>query len=77
MAIGSIAVALALFGACSTGPDKYAQQHYEEGLLFYEKMEYDRAIDSFAKVLELTPLAKDNYLVYYNQGIQEILLLMF
>ena len=64
----SIAVALTLLGACATGPDKFAEQYYEEGLLFYEKMEYNRAIDSFAKVLELTPHAKDNYLVYYNRG---------
>jgi len=54
--------------SCSTGYNKYADQYYQEGLVFYEKMEYDRSIDSFTKVLEVAPYGKDNDLVYYNLG---------
>ena len=54
--------------SCATGYNKYADQYYEEGLVFYEKMEYDRSIDSFKKVLEIAPYGKDNDLVYYNLG---------
>ena len=54
--------------SCSTGYNKYADQYYDEGLVFYEKMEYGRSIDSFKKVLEVAPHGKDNDLVYYNLG---------
>jgi tetratricopeptide (TPR) repeat protein len=54
--------------SCSTGYNKPANQYYEEGLLFYERMEYDRSIESFDKVLELAPYGKDNNIVYYNRG---------
>ena len=54
--------------SCSTGYNKYANQYYDEGLVFYEKMEYGRSIDSFNKVLEVAPYGKDNDLVYYNLG---------
>jgi len=54
--------------SCATGYNKYANQYYQEGLAFYEKIEYDRSIDSFKKVLELAPYGKDNDLVYYNLG---------
>ena len=40
--------------SCSTGYNKPADQYYEEGLLFFERMEYDRSIESFDKVLELS-----------------------
>jgi len=54
--------------SCATGYNKYADQYYQEGLVFYERMEYDRSIDSFTKVLEVAPYGKDNDLVYYNLG---------
>jgi tetratricopeptide (TPR) repeat protein len=54
--------------SCSTGYNKPADQYYEEGLLFFERMEYDRSIESFDKVLELSPYGKDNNIVYYNRG---------
>lgn len=63
-----IAIILLFLLSCSTGYNKYADQYYEEGLVFYEKMEYGRSIDSFKKVLEVAPYGKDNDLVYYNLG---------
>ena len=58
--------------SCSTGYNKPANQYYEEGLLFYERMEYDRSIESFDKVLELAPYGKDNNIVYYNLGMAHL-----
>ena len=63
-----IAIILLFLLSCSTGYNKYADRYYEEGRVFYEKMEYDRSIDSFKKVLEVAPYGKDNDLVYYNLG---------
>ena len=63
-----ISIILLFLLSCSTGYNKYADQYYEEGRVFYEKMEYDRSIDSFKKVLEVAPYGKDNDLVYYNLG---------
>jgi len=54
--------------SCSTGYNKHADQYYDEGLIFYERLEYDRSIESFDKVLELAPYGKDNNLVYFNRG---------
>ncbi len=58
--------------SCSTGYNKPADQYYEEGLLFYEQMEYDRSVESFNKVLELAPYGKDNNIVYYNRGMAHL-----
>ena len=63
-----ISIILFFLLSCSTGYNKYADQYYQEGLVFYERMEYDRSIDSFIKVLEVAPYGKDNDLVYYNLG---------
>jgi len=54
--------------SCATDYNKYADRYYQEGLVFYERMEYDRSIDSFKKVLEVAPYGTDNDLVYYNLG---------
>lgn len=54
--------------SCSTGYNKHADQYFEEGLLFFERMEYVRSIESFDKVLELAPYGEDNNVVYYNRG---------
>jgi len=64
-----ISIILMLLLSCSTGYNKYADQYYDEGLIFYERMEYDRSILSFTKVLELAPYGKENHKVYYNRGI--------
>jgi len=63
-----ISITLMFLLSCGAGYNKYADQYYDEGLIFYEKMEYDRSIDSFTKVLEVEPYGKDNHLVYYNLG---------
>ena len=55
--------------SCSSGYNKHADQYFEEGLLFYDRMEYDKSIESFNRVLELAPYGKDNNIVYYNRGI--------
>ena len=54
--------------SCSSGYNKHADQYFDEGLLFYDRMDYDRSIESFNKVLELAPYGKDNNIVYYNRG---------
>lgn len=59
---------IVFFNSCSGGYNKYANHHYEQGLIFYEAMEYNRSIESFTKVLELAPYGKENNTVYYNRG---------
>jgi tetratricopeptide (TPR) repeat protein len=63
-----ILIVLFFLLSCATDYNKYADQYYQEGLVFYERMEYDRSIDSFKKVLEVAPYGTDNDLVYYNLG---------
>lgn len=68
----SLVLGLMLLGvflmACASGYNKPANDYYEEGLLFYDRMEYTRSVESFTKVLELAPQGKDNHLVYFNRG---------
>ena len=69
--INTIILALAVLAistACSTGYNKHADAYFEEGMLFYKRMEYSRSIESFDKTLELAPYGKDNNIVYYNRG---------
>ncbi len=61
-----------LIMSCSRGYDKHSDQFYEEGILFYERMEYERSIESFDKVLELAPHGEDNNLVYFNRGLAHL-----
>ena len=63
-----INIVIILILSCSTGYNKPADQYFEEGLLFYNRMDYDRSIESFNRVLELAPYGKDNNIVYYNKG---------
>ena len=58
--------------SCSTGYNKHADTYFEEGLLFYDRMEYDRSIESFDKTLELAPYGKDNNVVYFNRGMAHL-----
>ena len=56
-------------GACaSKGYNKYSNEFYDQGLVWFAQAEYDRAIDSFTKVLEMAPYGEENYKVYYNRG---------
>jgi tetratricopeptide (TPR) repeat protein len=54
--------------SCSKGYNTHADDYYEQGMLFYERMEYDRAVDSFSKVLELAPYGEENDRVYFMRG---------
>ena len=54
--------------ACAANNKKYADQYYEQGLVFYDNMEYDRSIDDFTKALEINPKDKENHKVYYMRG---------
>jgi tetratricopeptide (TPR) repeat protein len=67
-----VLAALTMNIACSTGYNKHADKYFEEGMLFYERMEYDRSIESFDKTLELAPYGKDNNIVYYNRGMAHL-----
>ncbi len=68
-----VALALILLSflplSCSKGYNKHADESYEQGKIFYENMDYERAIDSFSKVLELAPAGEDNNRVYYMRGL--------
>ena len=54
--------------ACTKNHKKYADAYYEQGLVFYKSMEYDRSIDDFTKALEINPKDKENHKVYYMRG---------
>jgi tetratricopeptide (TPR) repeat protein len=68
VSIFPVAALVFILLSCATGYNKFADRYYQEGLAFYEQMDYGRSIDSFKKVLELAPHGKDNDLVYYNLG---------
>ncbi len=61
-------LSILVVASCSSGSQKYADDYYDQGLVFYERMEYVSSVDSFNKVLELEPSGKDTYKVYYNRG---------
>ncbi len=63
-----MAAIMLLFFACANNNKKYADEYYEQGLVFYKSMEYDRSIDDFTKALEINPKDKENYKVYYMRG---------
>ena len=59
---------LLLYG-CATGGKKYANDFFDQGVVWFQKGEYDRAIDDFMKALEMAPEGRENYIVYYNRGV--------
>ena len=63
-----MAAIVLLFIACANNNKKYADEYYEQGLVFYKSMEYDRSIDDFTKALEINPKDKENHKVYYMRG---------
>ena len=67
-AMAFMAVIALLFFACAATNKKYADEYYEQGLVFYQNMEYDRAIENFSKALEINPKDKENHKVYYMRG---------
>ena len=63
-----MAAVIPLLVACASNNKKYADAYYEQGLVFYNNMEYDRSIDDFTKALEINPKDKENHKVYYMRG---------
>ena len=61
-------VVMLLFWACASSNQKYADEYYQQGLVFYKSMEYERAVDNFAKALEINPKDKENYKFYFMRG---------
>ena len=57
-----------LLVGCATGSKKYANDFFDQGVVWFQKGEYDRAVDDFSKALEMSPEESDNYVVYYNRG---------
>ncbi len=63
-----LSLVFAVGGCASSGYNKHADEFYEQGLVWFEQKEYQRASDSFTKVLEMAPYGKENYKVHYNRG---------
>lgn len=56
-------------GCTGSGYNRYAADFYNQGIAWYQKGEYDRAIVDFTKVVEMAPEGMENYVVYYNRGL--------
>jgi tetratricopeptide (TPR) repeat protein len=56
-------------GCTGSGYNRYADDYYDQGIAWYHKGEYDRAVKDFTKVMEMAPEGMDNYVVYYNRGL--------
>ena len=63
-----IVVTMLFLVACANKNKRHADKYYEQGLVFYNNMEYDRSIDDFTKALEINPKDKENHKVYYMRG---------
>jgi tetratricopeptide (TPR) repeat protein len=63
-----LCLVFAVGGCASRGYNKYTNEFYDQGLAWFGQAEYDRAIESFTKVLEMAPYGGENYKVYYNRG---------
>jgi len=61
--------AVCLSGCTGSGYNRYADDFYNQGIAWYQKGEYDRAVKDFTKVLEMAPEGFENYVVYYNRGL--------
>ena len=66
--ISVTAAATLVLTACAANNKKYSDEYYEQGLVFYNNMEYDRSIDDFTKALEINPRDEENHKVYYMRG---------
>ena len=60
---------LCLSGCAESGYNRYADDFYNQGIAWYQKGEYDRAVSDFTKVLEMAPEGMDNYVIFYNRGL--------
>lgn len=54
--------------ACASSYNKLAKDYYEQGQMFYERMEYDRSIDNYSKALEIEPNSPENHKIYFDRG---------
>lgn len=54
--------------ACSSNYNKLAKDYYEQGQIFYERMEYDRSIDNYTQALEIEPNGRENHKIYFDRG---------
>ena len=54
--------------ACASSYNKLAKNYYEQGQIFYERMEYDRSIDNYTQALEIEPNNRENYKIYFDRG---------
>ena len=63
-----MAAIVLIFTACANSNKKFADEYYEQGLVFYNSMEYGRSIDNFSKALEINPKDRENHKVYYMRG---------
>jgi tetratricopeptide (TPR) repeat protein len=57
------------YGCYTEGYNKYADDFFNQGVVWFQKGEYDQAIEEFTKVLEMAPEGSENYVVYYNRGL--------
>jgi tetratricopeptide (TPR) repeat protein len=66
--IPAMTAVVLLFISCASDNKKFADKYYDQGLVFYESMEYNRSIDDFTKALEINPNDRENHKVYYMRG---------
>ena len=64
-----VLLTLGLSGCTGSGYNRYADDFYNQGIAWYQKGEYGRAVKDFTKVMEMAPEGMDNYVVYYNRGL--------
>lgn len=57
------------YGCATEGYNKYSDDFFQQGVVWFQKGEYDQAAQDFTKVLEMAPEGKENYVVYYNRGL--------
>ncbi len=60
---------LFLCGCAGSNYNQYAEDFYNQGIAWYQKGEFERAVKDFTKVLEMAPEGTENYIVYYNRGL--------
>ena len=64
-----ILIGIWLSGCAGGESARYADDFYAQGNAWYQKAEYDHAIDSYTKALEMSPEGRENYVIYYNRGL--------
>ncbi len=57
------------FSACTTDPGLYATHFFDEGVVWYQKGQYDQSVDAFSNSLKMNSEGRETYVVYYNRGL--------